>query len=112
MSSFTQSQTVNGREEIAFACSDFSLQVFQSPGCFSSSQVFFVFCFLAVLIANPESGNQCTGTKQGPSPSERAFILCGHCSHGNLPKETKYEHVTNGQRLRAHWEKLYVTRKQ
>ena len=50
MSSFTQSQTVNGREEIAFACSDFSLQVFQSPDCFSSSQVFFVFWLSLLLI--------------------------------------------------------------
>ena len=47
-----------------------------------------------------------------PQVRGQELILCGHCSHGNLPKETKYERVTNGQRPRAHWEKLYVTRKQ
>ena len=39
------------------------------------------------------------------------LILCGHCSHSNLPKETKSECVANDRRRRAYWEKVYLTRK-
>lgn len=75
-------------------------------------RVFLVFAFWLSLLLIQRVVTRALGQNRvHPQVRRQELILCGHCSHGNLPKETKYDCVTNDQRLRAHWEKLYVTRK-
>lgn len=110
MSSFTQSQTVNGREEITFACSDFSFQVF-SPQAASHPVRCLFFSWLSLLLIHRVVTSALGQNRFHPQVRVQELILCGHCSHSNLPKETKSECVANDQRRRAHWEKVYLTRK-
>ena len=67
--------------------------------------------WLSLLLIHRVVTNALEQNRVHPQVRGQELNLCGHCSHGNLPKETKSECVANDRRRRAHWEKVYLTRK-